>query len=123
RVSTGVSPSAAKPAVLSGHLPAANVTKTALPSTASNFAGIEPVRADAPILRPNDVAVIIGNRDYKGDIPDVAFGHRDADAMKSVLVNELGFSRSNIIDARDAGQAELVSTSVRSRTTAVRFGG
>ncbi|MEO1206395.1 MAG: peptidoglycan-binding protein [Pseudomonadota bacterium] len=106
RIATGVS--AAAPAVLpGGHLPTA--TKTALPSTASNFAAIEPVRADAKILRPNDVAVIIGNRNYKGDIPVVAFGHRDADAMKSVLVNDLGFSRSNVIDARDAGQAELVS--------------
>ncbi len=96
-------------AAVPGYLPTPTVQPAALTPTAASFAPIEPVKADAVVRRPTDVAVIIGNRDYKGDIPDVAFGHRDADAMKSVLVNELGFSKHNIIDARDAGQAELVS--------------
>lgn len=106
KVVTGVQPT---PAVATPAQTSRPVTKTALPSTAAGFAPIEPVKVDAPIRRPMDVAVIIGNRDYKGDIPDVAYGHRDADAVKSLMVNDLGFSPSNIIDARDAGQAELVS--------------
>ncbi|MEM9356956.1 MAG: caspase family protein, partial [Pseudomonadota bacterium] len=79
-------------------------------SVGSGLPPVEAVKSDAPVKRPLDVAVIIGNRDYKGaDIPDVDYGHRDADAMKALLVNKLGFASDNIIDARDAGQAELVS--------------
>lgn len=82
----------------------------AAPTQASAFAPIDPIKPSAEVKRPTDVAVIIGNRDYKGkDIPAVEFGLRDAEAMKSLLINELGFSVNNIIDARDAGQAELIS--------------
>ncbi|MDX2290165.1 MAG: peptidoglycan-binding protein [Hyphomicrobiaceae bacterium] len=74
------------------------------------FAAIEPLRADAKVTRPYDVAVIVGNKDYRQDgIPAVTFSHRDADMFKSVLVNELGFSPNNIIDARDAGQGDLIA--------------
>jgi len=99
----------ATPSLAQGYLPSPDVKKASLNKGEAGFLPIEPIRADAAVLRPNDVAVIIGNRDYRGDIPDVSFGHRDAQAMKSLLINELGFSKANIIDARDAGQAELVA--------------
>ncbi|MEM1371003.1 MAG: peptidoglycan-binding protein [Pseudomonadota bacterium] len=109
-VSTGTTAAAvAAPAVTSGYLPQPTVQTAALTANQRTFEQIEPVRSDAAVRRPSDVAVIIGNRDYRGDIPDVSFGHRDADAVRSVLINELGFDKGNIIDARDAGQAELVS--------------
>ncbi len=104
-----VTPSTANSFVGQGYLPKADVKQAALKPEASPFDPIEPVHADATVRRPQDVAVIIGNRNYRGDIPNVSFGHRDADAMRSVLINELGFSKANIIDARDAGQAEMVA--------------
>ena len=53
------------------------------------------------------VAVIIGNKDYTGSVPDVDFAHNDAEAMKRFVVEVLGFREGNIIDLRDAGQAKM----------------
>ncbi len=53
------------------------------------------------------VAVIIGNKDYTGSVPDVDFAHNDAAAMKRFVVEVLGFREGNIIDLRDAGQARM----------------
>jgi hypothetical protein len=55
------------------------------------------------------VAVIIGNRDYAAPVPDVDFAHNDAEAMKRFLVDRLGFRAGNILDLRDATQAQLAS--------------
>jgi flagellar motor protein MotB len=55
------------------------------------------------------VAVIIGNRSYGESVPAVEFAHNDADAMKEFVVNVLGYREGNIIDLRDATQAELFS--------------
>jgi len=62
--------------------------------------------ADAPSHRYS-VAVIIGNKTYQGRIPEVAYAHRDADAMKAYLTQVLGYREGNIIDLRDATKAEL----------------
>ena len=56
------------------------------------------------------VAVVIGNRDYGKDIPDVSFAHRDADAMSRFLSEVRGYRTDNIIDLRDATQAQLEAT-------------
>lgn len=53
------------------------------------------------------VAVIIGNKDYAGAVPDVDFAHNDAAAMKRFVVEVLGFREGNVIDLRDAGQAKM----------------
>lgn len=53
------------------------------------------------------VAVIIGNRDYKSAIPAVAYAHNDADAMKRFITEMLGYREGNIIDLRDATQAQM----------------
>jgi formylglycine-generating enzyme required for sulfatase activity/TPR repeat protein len=55
------------------------------------------------------VAVIIGNKDYAGSVPDVDFAHNDAEAMKRFVIEVLGFREGNIIDLRDATQAQLFS--------------
>jgi len=55
------------------------------------------------------VAVIIGNKTYQGRIPEVAYAHRDADAIKAYLVQVLGYREGNIIDLRDATQAQMTS--------------
>jgi hypothetical protein len=62
------------------------------------------------IKNPDAIAVIIGNRDYKGDTPDVEFAVNDADAMRNFAVDKLGYRDGNIIDLRDATQAELRAT-------------
>ncbi len=59
------------------------------------------------IKNPDAIAVIIGNRDYKGSTPDVDFAGNDADAMKAYVLNTLGYRPGNIIDLRDASKAQL----------------
>jgi hypothetical protein len=69
---------------------------------------IEP--STAPLrLNPDGVAVIIGNRTYRGDVPAVEFAHNDADAMKRFVVEVLGFREGNIIDLRDAALTEMAN--------------
>lgn len=72
-----------------------------------NFAPIEKIKADAKIRRPNDIAIIIGNRQYQKGVPPVSYSHRDADAVKAMIINDLGFSPENVIDVRDAGQGAM----------------
>ncbi|MBT3786738.1 MAG: caspase family protein [Alphaproteobacteria bacterium] len=55
------------------------------------------------------VAVIIGNKDYAGRIPDVDFAINDADAFKAFVIDVLGYDAENIIDMRDATQAQMMS--------------
>ncbi len=55
------------------------------------------------------VAVIIGNRTYASRVPEVAYAHNDAAAVRRFVAKVLGYRRGNIIDLRDATQAELMS--------------
>ena len=60
---------------------------------------------------PDGVAVVIGNRTYANErVPEVAYAHRDADAFRQYVVGMLGFDPDNIIDLRDATQAEMETT-------------
>ncbi|MDC0400109.1 caspase family protein [Alphaproteobacteria bacterium] len=63
----------------------------------------------AKLKHQDAIALIIGNRDYKGDTPDVEFAVNDADAMRDFVLSKLGYRSGNIIDLRDATQAELLS--------------
>ena len=56
------------------------------------------------------VAVIIGNRAYGPDIPEVAYAHNDAEAMKRFAIERLHYSPDNVIDLRDVTQAQLQAT-------------
>lgn len=84
-----------------------NVKTANYSQVVSNFPAIEPINKNAKIIRKNDIAVIIGNKNYKEGVPPVAYGLRDADAVKAMLINDLGFSLENIIDVRDAGQGAM----------------
>ena len=54
------------------------------------------------------VAVIVGNRNYTDErVPEVSYAHRDADAFKRYVVDVLGFDEANVIDLRDATQAQM----------------
>ena len=75
--------------------------------------------ARAEFANPSGVAVIIGNRTYAGDIPAVDYAHRDADAFRRYVVDVLGFDPENVIDLRDATQAQMWST-FGNRTTVER---
>lgn len=56
------------------------------------------------------VAVIIGNASYSHErVPDVVYAHRDAEAFKRYVIDVLGFREGNIIDLRDASQAQMVA--------------
>ena len=65
---------------------------------------------EAAIADPYGVAVIIGNRSYTHErVPEVAYAHRDADAFRRYVIDVLGFDRANVLDLRDATQAEMES--------------
>ncbi len=53
------------------------------------------------------IAVIIGNKTYKGRTPPVELAHNDADAMKRFVIERLWYRPGNIIDLRDASKGEL----------------
>ena len=57
----------------------------------------EPKAIKAPENK-DAVAVLIGNRNYEGDIPKVAYAHNDADAIRTFVTDLLGHDPDNIID-------------------------
>jgi len=63
--------------------------------------------AAAASVNKDAIAVIIGNKDYAGTVPDVDFAHNDAEAMKRFVVEIMGFREGNIIDLRDATKGRL----------------
>jgi hypothetical protein len=59
---------------------------------------------------PNDIAVIIGNADYKKqgrDIPNVTPAYADAEGMKRYFMKAKGVREGNIIHIKDATSAQL----------------
>ena len=52
-------------------------------------------------------AVIIGNKAYTGDTPEVDYAYNDANAMKKYVIEVLGYRKGNIIDLRDATLADF----------------
>ncbi len=72
------------------------------------LAAAQPAQADR-ISHRYSVAVVIGNKSYQGRIPEVAYAHRDADAMKAYLTEVLGYREGNIIDLRDATKSQMES--------------
>jgi peptidoglycan hydrolase-like protein with peptidoglycan-binding domain len=58
----------------------------------------------------HSIAVIIGNRDYTGRTPDVAYAGNDADAVRRFVTADLGYRDGNIIDLRDASLTQLNAT-------------
>ena len=56
---------------------------------------------------PDGIAVIIGNKNYALNVPDVDFAHNDAKAMRRFVIDVLGYREANIIDLRDATQTDI----------------
>jgi hypothetical protein len=54
-----------------------------------------------------NIAVIVGNHDYQGEIPDNPNANSDADAVKNLLIDQLGYAQENIIDLRDGKLADF----------------
>jgi len=53
-----------------------------------------------------DVAVIIGNRNYKcRGVPNVEYAHHDLGVMREYLIHTMGYNAKNIIVEKDAGKA------------------
>jgi hypothetical protein len=65
---------------------------------------IRTVFKDLPAGAKNEgnIAVVVGNKDYQGDLPDNPDGSADADAVMALLIDQLGYKQENIIDLRDA---------------------
>lgn len=56
------------------------------------------------------VAVIIGNKNYRDEtVPAVDFALNDAEAVRQFVVGVLGYNPDNIIDLRNATQADIFS--------------
>lgn len=55
------------------------------------------------------IAVIIGNRRYAHGLPEVRYAENDAEAVRRFVVDLLGYRDGNIIDLRNASQAEMLS--------------
>ena len=59
---------------------------------------------------PHGVAVIVGNKNYAHElVGNVKYAHRDAEAFRRYVLDVLGYRPENVIDLRDAGQAEMES--------------
>lgn len=56
-------------------------------------------------INTNAVAVIIGNRDYSKDIPNVDYAVNDATLVREYFINTLGIKPGNIIYEENAGKA------------------
>ncbi len=63
--------------------------------------------AESAVRNPDGVAVIIGNRAYQYDVPEVTYAHRDAAAFRRYVVDVLGFDPENVIHAQDADKATM----------------
>jgi hypothetical protein len=92
--------SVAAPAVMAG------------PAKAPSRFPDQPVVARFPKapVRPDDVAVIIGNADYARqgrDIPDVKPAHADAEGMRLYATQALGIKEGNVILLNDATGAQM----------------
>ena len=86
------------------------MTRGALKAAAVLWAALAAWSGYGEVSNPNGVAVIIGNRGYEHErVPEVSYAHRDAEAFRRYVVEVLGYDAENVIDLRDASQAEMES--------------
>lgn len=57
----------------------------------------------------NAIAVIIGNGTYGHGLPEVRYAGNDAEAVRRMVIDLLGYRDGNVIDLRNASQAEMLS--------------
>jgi hypothetical protein len=94
----------------------ANVTICANPDLCAyptrvieHAAEIHTVFKDLPagVKNEGNLAVVVGNENYQGEVPKNANGKSDADAVMALLIDQLGYKKENIIDLRDATLADF----------------
>lgn len=61
----------------------------------------------AGVKNEGNLAVVVGNQTYLGELPVNAYGASDADAVTALLIDQLGYRKENIIDLRDASLADF----------------
>ena len=57
--------------------------------------------------KPDGIAVVIGNRRYQGDTPDVDYAVNDAKVMRKYLIKTLGFRPGNILYVENASKSRM----------------
>lgn len=98
-------------------LGAAVLATTAMALDAGKIGAPTPSVRVAPSLRVpaegagnrDAIAVIIGNRRYGHGLPEVRYAENDARAVRRLAVETLGYRDGNVIDLRNASQAEMLS--------------
>lgn len=58
----------------------------------------------------HSVAVLIGNKDYRRNIPEVPFAKNDAEAIKKFLIDRLCYREGNIIHLENATYGDFINT-------------
>lgn len=84
------------------------VAPVASPSTAVAQVATAPLAT----VGTDNVAVIIGNRNYSQrnkDVPDVDFAHNDFELVRELVLNKLRYREGNVIPLKDATQADLIN--------------
>jgi hypothetical protein len=81
----------------------------------------QPLTAEKPKVddHADDVAVIIGNRDYLANnqkVPNVDYAFNDAEQVRRFVIDTLGYREGNVILVKNATQASLVSLFGNERT-------
>jgi len=85
--------------------PESNFTNT---FDTGGIASIEIEILKTNMKKPNAVAVVIGNRNYSHkDIRNVEYAHNDAIAIKTYLIDTMGYKEGNIIFETDTTKAQL----------------
>lgn len=116
---------------LGGYLPLADIRKLeeltgatfcmadgARMCSAPGYARVDPVLTQVKIReiirklpvtlgKDGDIAVVIGNETYGNGIIENANGQSDADSIMTLLTEQLGYRKQNIIDLRNATLADL----------------
>lgn len=78
--------------------------------TGAPAAAVPGVTQASPVAENRDaVAVIIGNRRYANGLPEVRYAENDAQAARRLALEGLGYRPGNVIDLRNASQAEMLS--------------
>jgi hypothetical protein len=82
---------------------AAEVFVTGKEQTVVEITGIDAISVDIEENIPktgmknkDGIAVVIGNREYGGDVPDVEFAVRDAEYVREYLIKTMGYRPGNI---------------------------
>ena len=84
----------------------ANVTKGTKRIEVGN-ADVDVNIPETAMSKPNGIAVVIGNRRYQGDTPDVDYAVNDAKVMRDYLIKTLGFRPGNILYEENASLSRM----------------